>query len=315
MPKLLIIADVRGWAYDKRAQALKKYAPDDFEVDITYIHEIPDDLTGYDMVYNIDYSFTENLKQRLRNQEAKCKLVNSHNADHQRAHAEFERSHQHCDYIICNNYKAWEHFGKRERTCNISNGVDHLHFNYRDDPELRRPIKAVWVGPAGKGLHDIIEPLQKARPDIDFQLRVKTCKEWDPQTHLPDPELLLNDDQMLDLYRECRFVICCSETDATPNYLLEAMMCGCVPITTRVGNMLEFRDQNSCVFVNRNVEDFSRGIDRAIAGERTFRGLGRLEMRRWRWEDRSVLFYDLFRKLIGGEVPEPFTYRTRRRLK
>jgi len=39
MPKLLAIADVRGWAYDRRAQALKKYAPDDFEVDIAYIIE------------------------------------------------------------------------------------------------------------------------------------------------------------------------------------------------------------------------------------------------------------------------------------
>ena len=308
MRKVLIIADVRGWAYDKRAHALKKYAPENFEVDITYVHEVPKDLTSYDLVYNIDYSFTEHIKQRLRNQSAKAKLVNSHNADHQRAHAEFERSMQHCDYVICNNYKAWEHFGKRPKSCNISNGVDLKHFEVIGNP-INRKMKAIWVGPAGKGLHDILEPLQKARPDVEFELRVKTGKEWDPVTHLPDPEMVLNDDQMLELYNLSRFVICCSETDATPNYLLEAMACGCVPITTRVGNMLEFRNQSACVYVNRTVEDFSRGIDRAIAGEQTFRRFGEAEIQQWAWEDRAKLFYDLFEKLISGVTPEPFTYR------
>lgn len=310
MIRLLIIADVRGWAYDKRAQALKKYAPEDFAVDITYVHEIPKDLSAYDIVYNIDYSVTENVSQRLRNQGARAKLVNSHNADHQRAFEQFETSCSRCDYVICNNYKAWEHFGKRSGTCNISNGVDLNHFYYEDRPESDRALRAVWVGPAGKGLHDILEPLQQMRPDIDFVFRVKTGKEWDPETHMPDPALLLDDNQMLELYRSCRFVICCSETEATPNYLLEAMACGCVPITTRVGNMLEFTEQNSCVFVSRNVEDFSRGIDRAIAGERTFRRLGEFEINKWHWRDRANLFYDLFRDLASGGIPQPFTYRT-----
>lgn len=309
--KLLIIADVRGWAYDKRAQALKKYAPDDFVVDITYIHEIPDDLSEYDVVYNIDYSFTASIKQRLRNQCAKAKLVNSHNADHQRAFEQFQTSHKLADYVVFNNRKAWEHFGRLERTCNISNGVDLDIYRVKVRPQDRAK-KIIWLGNAGKGLHDILEPLQKKCPQFEFEFRVKTGKEWNPDTHLPDPSLIWSDEQMVDWYNTARYVICCSETEGTPNYILEAMACGCVPITTRVGNMLEFRDQAACIYCNRTVESFAMAVDNAPGSRIARERLGRQEMRRWHWKDRSKLFYDLFRKLVGGQCPEPFTYAAKK---
>lgn len=306
--RLLIIADVRGWAYEKRALALQKYAPDDFEVDITYVHEVPDDLSVYDVVFNIEYTYTPHIKQRLRNQSAKAVLVNSHNADHQRAHERAQQSWDLADYVIFNNYKAWEHFGKRERTCNISNGVDLEKYRVTT-PTSQRPAKAIWLGNAGKGLHDILEPLRKKCPNIEFEFRVKTGKEWDPETHLPNMDLLLTDEQMVEWYNTAKYVLCCSETEGTPNYVLEAMACGCVPITTRVGNMLEFKNQAACVYCNRSVEAFAMALDN-VPGSRIARErLGKLEIQNWHWKDRSVLFYDLFRRLVLLQKVPPFSYK------
>ena len=62
--KILILADVRGWAYHRRAQALKKYTPADFNVTVGYTSDyspkkgmacIAKEWSEYDLIFQIDY--------------------------------------------------------------------------------------------------------------------------------------------------------------------------------------------------------------------------------------------------------------------
>lgn len=307
MYKILIIADVRGWAYDKRAQALKKYAPDSFDVDITYVHEVPNDMSMYDLVFNIDYSQTANIKQKLRNQSAKAKLVVSHNADHQRAHSQLETSLLMADFVVMNNRAAWEHNGRAKKTCNISNGVD-LDIFHRIVPWSDRKERAVWVGNAGKGLNDILLPLQKACPHIEFEFKVKTGKEWDPVTHLPNSDIW-SSEEMAQWYNIARYVICCSETEGTPNYLLEAMACGCVPVTTNVGNVPEFLTKTATKIVPRDLRSFIEFFRNPPLDASIRSGNAEYEIElHWSWEQRAKLYFLLFASLIEGDKITPFTY-------
>ena len=100
MLKLLVIADVEGWAYDRRAKALRKYSPGHWSVDIAYANHLGSvDFSKYDVVFNIEYWLSRTIRQFVRNSGSEAVLVTSHNADHRRCHELFEQSYIVSDFI------------------------------------------------------------------------------------------------------------------------------------------------------------------------------------------------------------------------
>jgi hypothetical protein len=312
MIKLVIIADVEGWAYDRRAKALQKFAPDDFQVDVGYVWEMDGfPWQDYDIVFNIEYSMSSLARQRLKNTGSKAVLVNSHNADHRRCENRYSESRTFADYIVFNNYEAFAHFGKEQGTCNISNGVDLGVWGSDENDESPRMDKSLWTGSAGKGLNDFLLPLKlQLHGKSEMSLRPIGRGGWDKETKKPDPEVVWPAERMRKWYNSAKVVLCCSHTEATPNYVLEGMACGLVPVTTRVGNAMEFGvDGENCVFADRSLKDFSRAIEYAIKNYDRM-SVNCLEtISKWSWESRSKVFYDLFRKLVSGSRPEPFSYK------
>ena len=305
MNKILIIADVPGWAYDRRAKALKKYAPDDFEVDVTYSSGVPAvDFRAYDLVFDIEYATVSQVKQRMRNSSSKAKLVVSHNADQHRCHDLYRMNSRLADFIIFNNCGAYRHFGKAKNTCNISNGVDLDHF-YPTGQD--RSDSALWTGGEGKKGHkDFLVPFCEKFPEVSVRTKPIKPDTWKAGT--PDSSLW-GTDQMREFYNGSKVVLCFSETDATPNYVLEGMACGMVPVTVRVGNALEFGAHiQNLIFVEREFESFKRGIDLAIADYDYLSSKALDTISRWGWASRSKVFFDLFRRLIQGERVQPFSY-------
>jgi len=308
MHRILIIADVPGWAYDRRARSLEKYAPDDFEVEVRYVAEIPSiDFCQFDLVFNIDYSMMRHVAQRMRNQNSKAKKVVSHNADHQRCHEVHESNREVVDFTIFNNHAAYAHFGKSNRTCNISNGVDFDDFF---PLQCKRSGSAVWTGGDGKkGHRDFLIPFCERYPEVSVITKAIESGTW--KGGKPNGSLW-GTDRMREFYNQSKVVLCFSETDATPNYVLEGMACGLVPVTCRVGNAMEFgRQGENVVFVDRNAASFKDGIEYAIANYDEMSVAAMETISRWDWLLRSKLFFEAFRSLIKGEKIEPFTYMDR----
>jgi len=308
MHRVLIIADVPGWAYDRRARALEKYRPAGFEVDVRYVAEIRIiDFRQYDLVFNIDYSMTQHVRQWIRNQESKAKLVVSHNADHQRCHELYEMSRAHADFIIFNNHSAYEHFGKKDGTCNISNGVDLEHFY---PLQCERSDSALWTGGEGKKGHkDFLIPFCEKYPEVNVVTKPIKANTW--ANGNPSDELW-GTDRMREFYNGSKVVLCFSETDATPNYVLEGMACGLVPVTVRVGNALEFGEHNrNVVFVDRKASSFREGIEYAIDNYDELSIEAMTTIMSWDWQTRNSLFFEVFQGLIEGHKIEPFTYMDR----
>ena len=305
MLKLLVMADVEGWAYDRRAKALRKYSPDHWSVDIAYANHLGSiDFSKYDVVFNIEYWLSRTIRQFVQNSGSEAVLVTSHNADHRRCHELFEQSYIVSDFIILNNYEAFVHFEKRDRTCNISNGVDFEHFG---DDGLERTDAAVWTGSIQKGYKEILLPLQEMTK-ANLLLHPVDGAGWDGVKANEDK--VWPTSRMREWYNSAKVVLCCSETEATPNYLLEGMACGLVPVTTRVGNAMEFGvDGVNCKFCDRTLRSLAEGIDYAIANYDEMSKAAVDTISSWGWHERSKLFFDLFERLVQKENVKPFSYK------
>lgn len=317
--RVLICADVPGWAYHRRAVALQKNAPDDFDVTVCYHSNAPREqrfanqpLRSFDLIFNLCYM--TNIERPLRQAQSNAILVISHNRDSKSRLEKWKDSYapvmRRQGYLICNNREVWEAQGRAKRTCNISNGVDADLWDC-DVAIGNRPKQVFWTGSGnpkkGKGWDEILKPMIPELKELGFQPLFRhfptggDFKSWCwPQ------------EKMRETYNNSFAVVCASEHEGTPNTSLEGMMCGCALVTTRVGNALEFGSHlDNVVFCDRSVDSLIRGIQYAWAHRERLAAAARVTMLQWRYDGqsgRAQYFFQLFRALIAGRDPEPFSY-------
>lgn len=309
--KLLIIYDVDGWAYHRRAIALKKYAPSDFEVDIEPTGKLRGNfprLGQYDICFNIDY-MTRGYRKMILKYKLKTILVISHNRDSQSRLEYWGDSYneiRNIGWLICNNQEIFDYYKRLGYTCNISNGVDTTQW-YVTKPMLQRPKRVIWCGSSslkkGKGYKDILVPLEPMLHKMGFETSFR------PIDHID--ERVYGTKKQLQWYNDGAIVLCASEHEGTPNFILEGAACGCVPVSTFVGNIREFgANQGNCVIVERNIDSILRGIKYAWEHREVLSRAAVSCMRLWDWSYRSKYFYQLFRRLMddGRDSIKPFTF-------
>lgn len=300
--KLCITFDVPGWAHHNRALALQKYAPPGITVDIFPWASIPwQSVREYDLWFNVDYA--SDMRAQLDRHGFRGVYVVSFNADHQRREQHFRRTVQVADFTIINNKAAFEHYGRLPRTCAISNGVDTEFWrSYGNE----RPNRVLWTGsdnPAkGKGYQDILLPLKPLLEADGFEV------DYRPVSSIRDPRVMSRD-QMRNWYNSGRFILCASKSEASPNTTLEGMACGCVAVTTEVGNALEIGGgiAKGVMFASR-VDSFRTVISMANQHFEHWQAGALNAISEWSYEVRAQVFFDLFHRLVAGESVEPFSY-------
>lgn len=312
MNRILICYDVHadtahgriGWALWRRAVAIQKHAPEDFKVDICATKELHRfNLANYALLYHLDHTSVQ--PPRIRNENPRITLVTSFNSDAGRRRDMLERCHERCDFVVLNNRDAWRSFGKRHRTACIPNGVCAESF-MPTTPIAEREHRVFWTGsgnPAkGKGLDIMLE----AKPELER--RGFIC-DFRPVNNITPLEVL-STEMLSKVYDSSSYILCMSISDATPNTTLEAGLMGCVPVTTPVGNVMEFgRDGENCVLVERSAAVLIDGLERARGNRQRLSNGIRETMLTWTYGEpgyRAAKFYELFRQLISGVVPESY---------
>lgn len=313
--KLLIVYDVhvdtpRGrlmWAFARRAEALKKYAPDDFEVTIAPFRSAPWANCGqFDLVFNLEMA---QPNAQVVKRERNVPLVVSWNADSNRRSEMWQAVTGQADFTICNNLDVFESHGRQVRTCCISNGVDTDIWR-PIVPIEDRPHRVLWAGSSnprkGKGYAEILQPLEPRLRELGFET------DFRPINNIT-PELVKTTDDMVEWYNSGSYVVCASVSEGTPGIVSEGAACGCVAVTTGVGNVLEWgADDVNCVLCERTVDSFLEGLVRARESRRALSETGAAVFRQF-WSygppgNRAQYFYGLFRRLIRGELVAPFSY-------
>jgi len=296
--RLHIVYDVPGWAYHKRALALQKYAPEDFFV------TIGSDVGNYpsDVVFLLPYGNSPGARDAIRAKNPEAKLITSYNVGYGRRMEYLKQSIHSSDLVVINNLDCWERSGKLNNTVPLANGVDLSTF-YCTRPPQGRKHKVLWTGSIYhaelKGYKSILKPLAERLKEIGVETDLKLVDSHSPH--------ILTSAQMREWYNSGTIYVCASESEGTPNPALESAACGCVVISTPVGNMPELivPGENGYL-VDRTVEAFFSAIQASIEDFDRLTSNMQKRIQSWDWRARSLDFFDLFRRIhYRGVIPNP----------
>ncbi|TXG78628.1 MAG: glycosyltransferase [Rhodocyclaceae bacterium] len=300
--KVHIIYDVEGWAYYHRAKALQNLAPPGWEVSIG--RDLPKDFRSNPpgIVLLLNYGAVDYVSARVRH-ESPSILVGGLNVGWPRRLDHFEKLRKSCHYVLLNNKEYWDKAGRLPQTYAISNGVDGKIFKSLT-PLMDRPDKVLWVGSIyhadlkgmGKGKNNILGPLAKMLAnkgiESDFRLIDSLGKKK------------LSQVQMNEWYNTGRIYVVASESEGTPNPLLESSLCGLVPVSTRVGNAPELIQhmQNGWLTEERSPEALLEGILYVRENLKSMSEAMADSIVSWEWEKRSKDYFNWFESLLTVEV-------------
>jgi glycosyltransferase involved in cell wall biosynthesis len=310
MNTVRILYDVEGWAYAHRAAALRKYAPQDFHVTAAPLLR-PDGRADADAAIGdapMDLLFTmtngpvraSQVHDAVRRRGWTPRLVGAWNAGWPTKIELFPRRYEQADLVIINNRIAWDRLGRLPRTVCCPNGVDLDIFRVTTPLESRRP-QVLWVGSESqrqlKGYDDLLIPLQHRLASLGIPSDFRLVDSYNGHKR--------SQPAMAAWYNSGTVVVCASETEGTPNPALEAAACGCVPVSTPVGNLPELvRTGENGYLVERSVGGLLAGILSAIERFVPLATQLQHDIRAWGWDARSQPYYESFRRVLAS-CPTP----------
>ena len=126
----------------------------------------------------------------------------------------------------------------------------------------------------------------------------------------PNREIVYDNKELVQWYNSASYVACTSLTEGTPNYLIEAAACGCVPVSTAVGAIREFGQhaENCVVIPQRDVRSFIKALELARRDRIYLSRSVEQTMQSWGYSERAEYFFEVFRRLIEGHPVKPFSY-------
>lgn len=310
------------WAYGNRTLGLMKAAPADVEAVRMSQKEVLEGIRSgrnpvqdFDLVFNLDYQSAPYVRSTLM-RDLKIPMVSSFNKDASTNTEYWVPCYVNSDYVICNNASRYEWAINEgyERVCYISNGVD-TDFWTRTCTFDDRPYDIGWCGSVApkkkKGYLEVVVPLKSLLDDAGITHSIR------PIINIEDQNVLPREEQ-LKWYNSCKLFLCVSQAEGGgPSSLMEAMACGCVPVTVRIGSVSEFcvNGWNSSIIENRTPEAILEQIkallgldpslcDMSLSSQESMKSYAYGSERgpdKW--------FYRLFRRVYENQQVQAFDYR------
>ena len=297
---ILIVYDVPNWAYHFRAEALMKYAPEDFSVTISSSFKELLHKKDYHLVFFLPFVHVNQLTTFCSEIGKKPVIATSFNIGWGYANNWLEEVIKYSDAVIINNFQMWDKSGRLPNTFYLPNGVDRDIFKHKIPVENRIP-KLLWCGSEFhrkiKGYDDILVPLKDKLNNYGLQLDLRLIDSTGQAKY--------SRQQMAQWYNTGTIYICASLAEGTPNTALEAASCGCTIVSTPVGNMPELIDHGvNGYIVSWDIDDFLKHALAAIDHQAVLTQNMLKTIKLWSWEERGKDFFELFRKLIKIKSPQ-----------
>jgi glycosyltransferase involved in cell wall biosynthesis len=292
-PAILIITDVKGWAWWLKSQYIKEHLSDEFDIDIKCVigegcippHKI--DQNSYDLYFTYGFSYIDLLYRVPRNRKVTGVTA------HRRKNVIFPKMKM-----------AGHHHANSKMLLNELHDMGFTNAYYLPngvDADLFKPIVPIKkdgdliVGHVGKecqakGQREYILPAIKAAECKSFT----NLRTW--QDKLPHKE-------MPNLYNQMDVFVVASVEDGTPNPALEAAACGRPIISNHIGNMPELiKDGYNGFIVPRKIgayvekiKYFKENRDELIRmGENARKSI----LAEWTWKHQSERYRSMFKDIF-----------------
>ena len=288
LKNIILICDVRGWAWWNKSQYLKHYLHNEFNFDIINVigpGAINIDQNKYDLYFTYGFSYIDKVRRVPKNK--KMTGVTAHRPESVIRPAMGKTNHVHANSIML--FEEIKKFNSNVHY--VPNGVDE---------DLFRPVKSIdssgqlVVGHVGKkckekGQSQIIQPaIEKSGASSyvntnDYRNKLPYC-------------------QMFKKYQDFDIFIVASDEDGTPNPALEAAACGRPIISNRIGNMPEFiKDGYNGFLVEKNINAYVDKIRWCMEHKEEVIRMGmnarKTVLEGWTWKIQSEKYRKMFREV------------------
>lgn len=305
-PRIAIVADVRGWAWERKAKQLQHHLSDEFDIQIVYQYTRPADPIPTD----VDLVHTFEVMQAIHGAPSAPFVtgITAHVWDgHERNHGRelLDRTIRKARAFHANSVLLVEDTARRFGFAPVycPNGVDETFWR----PTQPKPTGHLVVGWVGKPNHrkggDIVKNAC-AHAGVEIRTVENTYRDALPA------------EAMRDFYQGCHVVLVASDFDGTPNHALEGAACGCAVVGNRVGNVPELVEhgvsgllvgplpdpaprQPTHVDLADALRELAADVPRAIRMGEAARG--EIE-RAWTWRDLSRNYAAMWRWALDGSA-------------
>jgi glycosyltransferase involved in cell wall biosynthesis len=288
MKKILSITDSYNWATYFRADNLKRSLRQ-YSFDIVSFRDINKvDLNSFDIVYVTNWPIYGYIRHKI-SRKRKYKLVTGVSSHIGRKSASDMRGFFSIfDAIGLSNRFLVDEFSKGnfKKIVYTPFGVDRNTFYSKTDPEDFRGVYG-WVGNNSRPVKRF-DHIKKAFKDLGSDYTLKVVDNTAGYTR----------EQMANFYNSIGTLICFSESEGTPNPVLEAAMCGRPIISSNVGNvpelMLNIKSFSPADNAQKLVGEIRRYNSPATDLNSIGREVGEAAASDWTWKRRSRDFVKLF---------------------
>ncbi|MGE5402771.1 MAG: glycosyltransferase [Ignavibacteriales bacterium] len=289
LPRILLIADVSGWIFERHCKTIIKYLSAEFDFDICYMDQAFDE-DDYDLIYPLEFNLVD--FRRIRNPQKYVTGIRSHwiwehnnfeelcqilNSRYQRIHTVSNRL-----------YDIFKHYIKQ--ISYVTHGVDSSFFgpSVPQSPEHGK-LRIGWAGNrevAVKGFKEFIEPLSLI-PGVELVF-----------VGFKDTNLEMG--EMLQFYNSIDVYICASVSEGNNNSLLEAASMERAIITTDTGTVNEYLiNGHNAIIVKRELPEIISAVEK-LRDNPDFRiALGKearkAVVEKFDWKQKIEDYRDLFR--------------------
>ncbi len=288
--RILIIYDVKGWAWWHKARAIAQHMGSDIEVELA-CHDQKVDANRYDYVimfgpYMIKHLPTVPAQKRILG--VSNTIPGNLKRIREIAGAGLVRA------VAANCEIGFKALSDLESLFYCPNGVDADFFH----PPATAPdnFSACWVGNPDSSVIKGFELVKEACQLAGVELRTVTHDARKGDTL----GIVSHDSLRQDIYWPSSVFICASLYDGTPNPALEALACGLPVLSTYSGNMPEIIENGvNGLLVERNAQALAQGlIDLAAANRTQMSRAARASIENgWTWTHQSANYERMIRTL------------------
>ncbi len=274
-PKILLIPNIRNWAFDFEADEIIKNLSKDYDFTKKYHTDFAigyENYSKYDRIFVFFWPAAKNILDRLPPDEVKEKLIvgifsfNSWQGRKKEAKNIFSR----CRGIVVNNKKLQKEF--------ICDKYKVYYVPKWVNTKMFKPIKKYYkkenkliVGWTGnpdhchrnyKGYWDILLPVCKRNKDwITLKSALK-------QNQIPF-------NKMPQFYNSIDVITCLSKNETGPNSLLEAGACGKPAVSVRVGIAETLiKDGENGLLIERNQKSLEMALKKLYENKKLLKQMG-----------------------------------------